>query len=205
MRIVETKVYQYSELSESAQSKARDWYRDCMDNSDYSEGVIDDALQVAAILGIEIATRPVRLMSGGTRQDPCVYWSGFSSQGDGACFEGWYSYKKGSCKAIRDYAPQDKVLHDIADQLQAWQKVNFYRLQAKMQHRGHYYHSGCMKVDVHDHENEWRDVPADGIADQMRAFADWIYRNLEKEYEYQTSDERLAESEYEFTVDGGIA
>lgn len=198
MREVTTKVYQYSELSDSAKERARDWYRSIPDDF-YSESVIEDAMNIAAILGIEIATR-------GARQEPCVYWSGFSSQGDGACFEGWYSYKKGSAKAIRAYAPQDKTLHHIADELQAWQRVNFYRLQAKMQHRGHYYHSGCVTVDVHDCEFEWRAVPEEGIRDLMRQFADWIYCRLEKEYEYQTSDESVDESieanEYEFTAEG---
>ena len=40
----------------------------------------------------------------------------------------------------------------------------------------------------------------------LRAFADWIYLQLQNEYEYQNSDEQVAETieanEYEFTVDG---
>lgn len=40
----------------------------------------------------------------------------------------------------------------------------------------------------------------------MRAFADWIYRQLETEYDYQNSDEQVDESiianEYEFTEEG---
>jgi hypothetical protein len=202
MREVTSTVYQFSELSDSAKETARQWYRGCMDSSDYSESIIEDAMQVAAILGIEIATRPVKLMGGTTRQDPCIFWSGFCSQGDGACFEGWYSYKKGSTKAIRAYAPQDKTLHHIADHLASWQCVNFYRLQAKMKAT----YGNHMTVDVHDGEYEYRAVPEEGIRDLMRQFADWIYRQLEKEYEYQTSDSAVEESieanEYEFTEEG---
>ena len=44
------------------------------------------------ILGIRLKTTPVRLMGGGTRQKPCIWFSGFWSQGDGACFEGYFSH-----------------------------------------------------------------------------------------------------------------
>lgn len=204
MREITSTVYQFSELSDKAKENARQWWRDAMDASDYSESVIEDAVAIAEILGIEIATRPVKLMGSGTRQDPCVYWSGFWSQGGGACFEGRYSYKKGSAKAIRAYAPQDKTLHAIADNLQACQRVNFYRLQAKMQHSGRYSHSGCMQVDVQD----CSESAETSIRDTMRQFADWIYSQLQKECEYQTSaeniDDSMAANEYEFTVEGGV-
>ena len=38
----------------------------------------------------------VRLMGGGTRAKPCIWFSGFWSQGDGACFEGYWSNAKGA-------------------------------------------------------------------------------------------------------------
>jgi hypothetical protein len=44
------------------------------------------------------------------------------------------------------------------------------------------------------------------LAEALRAFMKWIYRQLEREYDYLTSDEAIAESiianEYEFTEEG---
>ena len=205
---IEKTVYTFAELSDAAKEKARDWWR-TEESQDWhgAESVIEDAECVAEILGIEFDTRTVKRMGGGTRKDSLVYWSGFSSQGDGACFAGWYAYAKGSARKIREYAPQDETLHAIADALASLQRRAFYGLTTRMQHRGRYYHSGCMAVDV----EYCRALPEDlesGIADQMRAFADWIYRQLEKEYEYTMSDESVDESiacnGYEFDESGRI-
>lgn len=203
MRTIETKIYQFDELEDRAKERARDWYRQFIfTESNHWEFVFDDAARVADILGIDLRQRPVKLMNGSTRYDPCIYFSGFWSQGDGACFEGTYRYAKGAAKKIREYAPQDERLHRIADELQAVQRRNFYRLIASMSHHGH------MSVEVEDSEDRYRDIGSaeEDIRDLMRSFADWIYRQLEKEYEYQTSDEAVDEAitanEYEFTEDG---
>lgn len=210
MRTIKTTVYQYDELpDERAKEKAREWYASCVfnDSCDW-DCIYEDAATVAEILGIEISTSPDRLMGGGTRMKPDIYFSGFSSQGDGACFEGNYVYAKGAAKKIREYAPQDAELHRIADALQEVQRRHFYRLVAGMAHRGHYHHSGCMDVSVADSENEYRDIgdAEDDIRQLMRDFADWVYNQLEKEYEYLTSDEAVEEAiranEYEFDEDG---
>jgi len=212
VQVTEKIVFKFDELSDDAKEVARAWWREseAMYMSD-SEFVIEYAEWVAAILGIEFSTRSVGLYGGGTRQKPCVYWSGFYSQGDGACFEGSYSYAKGSAKAIREYAPKDKTLHAIADSLAEVQKRNFYRLVASISHRGHYYHSGCMSVDVEDSGNPYRDIGDAGeiVTQAMRDFADWIYDQLRSEYEYVMSDEHVDESirinGYEFDESGNIA
>ena len=46
-----------------------------------------------------------------------IHFSGFWSQGDGACFEGHYRHAKGAAPHIHAYAPQDTELHRIADSL----------------------------------------------------------------------------------------
>ena len=212
MRVVETKVYTYDELDDAAKAKAREWYAGLVfsDNNDWDH-VFDDAVRMAETLGIDIDTKSVKLMGGGTRLEHVIYFSGFWSQGDGACFEGSYRYKKGAAKAIREEAPEDKELHRIADALQAVQRRHFYKLRATTSHRGHYCHSGCMSVDVEHDDDCYRDIgdAEDDIAQLMRDFADWIYDQLQKEYDYQMSDEQVAESiianEYEFTEDGALA
>ena len=202
MRTIVHKLFKYEELDDTAKDKAKDWYRQFVfaDSCDW-EFVFEGAVQAANILGIDIDHRR------GSRE-PAIYFSGFWSQGDGACFEGSYRYAKGATKKIREYAPQDTELHRIADELQNIQRRNFYKLGACMTHRGRYSHSGCMSVSVEHEDDHYRDIgdAEDDITQLMRDFADWIYDQLEKEYEYQCSDNVVEESiianEYEFDEDG---
>lgn len=199
---IEKTVYKFEELDDRAKEQARDWFRAGQLDYDWYDSVYEDASECGKILGIDLNQKPVKLMGGGMRYDPAIYFSGFSSQGDGACFEGTYSYAKGAAKGIREHVPQDRELHRIADELQMLQRKNFYRAKAWMKHRGHYNHSGCMNVDTQD---------ANGFGDEalvqlMRDFADWIYRQLEKECEWLQSDENVDDSiranEYEFDSEG---
>lgn len=206
MRTIEKTVFTFDELSDEAKENARDWYR--TGNDFDAEFVIEDAATIADILGIYLEQRPVKLMNGQTRYDPAIYYSGFWSQGDGACFEGSYRYKPGAAKAIRAHAPQDTELHRIADQLQAAQRQNFYQLRAVCSHSGRYYHSGCMSVDVYRPDEKPHDAEG-GIVQLLRDFANWIYKWLETEFDYQNSDEAVDESiranEYEFYENGEIS
>ena len=120
-----TTVYQFPELSDAAKEKARIWYRAAAFHNDWWDAVYDDFERICDILGVSLKTRSVRLMDGGTRQKPCIWFSGFSSQGDGACFEATVAYAKGSTREIRAYAPKDQTLHSIADRLLAPQRQNF--------------------------------------------------------------------------------
>lgn len=210
-RTIEKTIYTFAELSDNAKERARDWWREgvTMDH-DWSH-MYDDFERVADILGIDFKTKSVPLMGGGTRQDPCIWWSGFWSQGDGACFEGTYSYAKGSRAKIREYAPQDAKLHRIADDLFVAQRRNFYRLDAMVRHSGRYYHEHSVSIDVEAMHDGDRNVPADAekaVEDALRDFCRWMYRQLEAEYEYQMSDESVDEmleaNAYEFTEEGTV-
>lgn len=188
-------VYSFDELSDAAKDNVRYWLNDG-DNFG-AECVIDDAKCMAALMGIEISN---------------IYYSGFSSQGDGACFEGSYSYKQGAAKAIKSEAPQDAVLHRIAEGLQAIQRKHFYKLHASIKHSGHYYHEYCTQISVYKN-NDYSDddAPAnvaETVSDLLRDFMRWIYKQLEADYEYQLSDETVSENcaanEYQFDVNGNI-
>lgn len=202
-------LYPFEELSSRAKENARDWWRELEQMDFDTDFVIGDAQHVGAILGIELDSKPVKLLNGDTRHAPTVYWSGFSSQGDGACFEGRYRYAKGAPKAIRAYAPEDTRLHAIADNLQAIQRKAFYHLEARCQHRGRYYHSNCMQVDVEHSEDSYRALPEgahDTVTEALRDFADWIYRQLEAEYEWRMANEQVNDAitanEYTFDENG---
>ena len=211
-QVTTKEVFKFDELPDSAKEKARDWWRECemLDGLDLIDMNADDFNEIAKLLGIEFDQRPVKLMGGGTRYESKIWYSGFSSQGDGACFEGRYSYAKGMRKAIRAHAPLDTELHRIADGLFDLQRRAFYRLEARAIHHGRYYHSGCMSVDVSlaNGADVSRSIEED-TRDLLRSFADWIYRQLKEEYEYRMSDENVDESirinEYEFDENGRIA
>lgn len=134
--VIETTVYRLDELSEAAKDNARAWYREGGFDYDWYDAVYEDFRRIADILGIRIKSRTVRLMGGGVRQEPCIWFTGFWSQGDGAAFEGHYSYRKGTAAEIRTYAPKDVELHRIADALHQAQRRNFYQLTAEATHWG---------------------------------------------------------------------
>ena len=151
---------------------------------DWWEFVFEDAARAAEILGIEIATK---------RGGPAIYFSGFCSQGDGACWEGSYAYAPGAHKKIREYAPTDKDLHAIADDLLAVQRRHGYGITATSVQRGHYSHSGCMSVDVDSERTELSGDDEDTVVQALRGFADWIYKRLEAEADCLQSEEQFRE------------
>ena len=207
--VIQTIVYQLNELDKAAKDKARSWYRETGFDHDWFEFVYEDFERICAILGVELGTSPVRLYGGGTRQKPRIYFSGFSSQGDGACFAGRYAYGKRSLGEIRAYAPKDAELHRIAACLHTVQRRNFYQIHATMSHRGHYYHEHSMMVAVERDSPSFQGVSnADEaeVIEALRDLARWLYRALECEYDYQSSDECVDEmisaNAYSFTQSG---
>jgi len=213
MREVVSKVYQFDELSDTAKDTAREWYRRASDGDNYfAESVIEDAATIADIIGINLRQRPVKLMNGSTRYAPEVWWEGFSHQGQGASYSGTYAYAKGAVKKLAVHAPtgegkdfaHNNEVNRIARDLADVQRRNFYALTASVSatHRGHW-----LVVDVErTDDNPMTSDAIDTVSSALRDFADWIYRNLETEYEYQNSDEQIDETmranEYEFTEDG---
>lgn len=208
--VIERTLFKFEELNEVAKEKARDWYREGDDYSFVQEYVYEDASRMGRLMGIDLDTKPVKLMGGGTRYEPCIWYSGFSSQGDGACFEGSYRYQKGAVKAVKSEC-NDSELIRIATELQEVQRRHFYKLRASTSHRGHYYHSGCMSVSVEHYDDQYRDIGSaeDDITQLLRDFADWIYGQLEDAYDYCMSDEAVDEgiiaNGYEFTEEGELA
>ena len=211
MRTIEINVYKFSELSDAAKERARKWYRGNGEWLNY-DFIYDDVAAVADILGFDILQTRKQRTNGDIFYAPTVYWSGSWSQGDGACFEGTYRYKKGCTKAIKAYAPKDETLHDIAAQLTEMQRKWFYQLSGNVKHRGHYYHEHSMECTLDHPSNSGygeTPLPEDEFKEICADFARWIYRQLEKEYEWQISDDAVDESieanDYEFTEEGGIA
>jgi hypothetical protein len=197
MQVKHVNTYKFDELEESAKDRVIDnlYYINTGDDF-WHESTIDDAKEIGKLIGIEIKN---------------IYFSGFSSKGDGACFEGYYSYQKGGYKALKEYAPQDSELHKIAMELQTIQRKKFYAITCNVKHSGHYSHENCTEFRFYNsqYETEWIDSDTEEeFKEVLRDFMRWIYRQLEKEYEYQTSKKSIIETinanNYDFTVNGNL-
>jgi len=210
MRTIATTIHTFDELSDGAKEKAREWWRAC-ENAHGLDVDFEDFEECANRLGIELKQRHIPLMNGSTRNEPTIYYSGFSSQGDGASFEGHWEYKGNAVERITEHAPNDEKLLEIATVLDSTSQYGDPGLSASIE-RGssRYYHEYTMSIDVCDWDGSLEsDHPGnDEVIIAMQDFARWIYRRLESEYNYRMSDENVDESiqmnEYEFTEDGAI-
>ena len=208
-RTIETVVYTLEELSDAPKDSARTWYRETCLDYDWHDCVFEDFEAICRILGVTLRTSPVPLMGGGTREKPHIYFRGFWSQGDGASFEGSYSHAKEASKAIRAHAPKDTELHRITHALQDIQRPNFYQLHATIRCRGRHCHEYAMAIEV-ERDSPTRQPMTDGAGDTvieaLRDLPRWLYRQLQREYEYLTSDaavdEAIAANGFTFTEAG---
>lgn len=206
---IEKTYFTFAELDDSAKDNAREWFRQNLEMD--IECVFEDAATVAELMGLDIRQTLKKTITGKTHYAPTIYYSGFSSQGDGACFEGRYTYKKGALKAVKEYAPQDETLQRIAKDLQDAQRKVFYSAAATVKHRGHYYHEGCMAIDV-DMDSRIGQATfteaENAIIEAFRDFARWIYRQLEREWDHmnsnETVDETIVANGYEFDENGNF-
>lgn len=202
MRIetVTRELFTYDELDDNAKEAARNWWREGGLNYEWWDSTIDDFRTIAGLMGITIDHKE-------------IFFSGFWSQGNGASFYGEYAYRQGAAKSVREHAPQDEELHRIADTLQAIQRRYFYQLSATVRRAygaGNYCHENTVEVTVSDRHGELDGIEAadtiDAVTEALRDLMRWLYRTLEKEYEFLNSDEQVAETieanEYEFTENG---
>jgi hypothetical protein len=170
----------FTELSDDQKSKVISKNRDVNVDCDWHDFCFDDCKDIGNILGFKMKN---------------IFFSGFNSQGDGACFTGKFSYTKGLLNKIKKNYSHEPELIQIASKLHELYRKSFYTVSGTITHKGRYFHERSMSLDIDTYyndlkgqvdENEWLDIIAD--------FASWIYKKLESEYDYLTSDEQVAES-----------
>lgn len=201
MRIHTTQVFNFNELSDEAKEKAIENNRDInVDYDNWYDYIYEDTKTIAGFLGFEVGN---------------IYFTGFASQGDGACFTGTWESKDMKLKDLMEYAPQDEELHRIGKQLSELipqGEKGFCRIT----HSGRYYHEFCTSFpeveflnDADEDEHITQEIFSERETELVtlsRDFMRWIYKYLEKEYNYLTADEQVKESiisnEMEFTEDG---
>ena len=115
-RIITSTVYTLNELSTTAREKARDGYRQHHADSNWYENVYEDFREVCDIFGIDLRQRVFRLSNGRFMEEPCIWFSGFCSQGDGACFEGRWHWQPATVRRIRKYAPH-RTMNSIVSRM----------------------------------------------------------------------------------------
>jgi hypothetical protein len=210
MKPVTINTYTYNELSDAAKEKARDWYRRITDDDNFwSECAIDDAKDQGRHLGLDIDN---------------IYYSGFWSQGDGACFEGsWRANRVDPATLAKNTKDPEleRICAGLAKIAESYPDASFH-----VGHRGHYNHENCTVFDhCYGNDDETRDVlllnyygpddeideddddksqfarerwanayPEDEVEELARDYMCWIYSRLEDAYEWHNADEQVVES-----------
>lgn len=211
MKTISIQAFTFDELSNSAKEKAREWFRESAGLfRDFEESPFSDAIEQGALLGFTFNEK---------NNVPAILYTGFSSQGDGLCFEGtWKASAVQSAKVAEGWgdSPATEKLKIIAGEMgylaQLYPNASF-----TVSHQGRYYHDNCTEFNFDGFpDGAWEDWPENKRAefeqrtqelkDTSKAFMRWIYRQLETEYNYQNSDDAVDENilanDYLFTADG---
>ena len=161
-------------------------YSDKYEPSDYwSDGVIFDAKEMAALMGIAIDK---------------IYFTGFWSQGDGACFTGNFYLSGVASAELKASAPTEVELHQLVDELAELARA-YPNIQGAIDHiPSHYYHSNTMSTGYWSSDDGCynKETEAFAAADAettlikvFRRLADWIYEKLEQAYDFAKADSHV--------------
>lgn len=212
-RDITVQLFKFDELEDDAKEKALDGFRDVNVHHDWWDYIYDDFKEFCKTIGIDVDTRK-------------TWFSGFSSQGDGAGFtsdinfitlvEGVQSksYLEHAPKIHEEHksfkldaCPADRRIIDLIKRKWISISVHTEGIDRPYDTRMHFDWSreGAALVDYRMTEKQI-DIIESWLEDVLSELTSLLYRMLEKEYEYQTSDEAVKETiianEYEFTADG---
>ena len=179
----------YQDLPEERKEQIRQKQREAGLYDDWYEWVYEDAKEIAEEFGLNISD---------------IFFSGFWSQGDGACFKGYLRFKEcDESKLPEEIRGIYQTLHEVHGLLKILDSDNYLFLCVSLgRHCTHEYN---MLFEFYDESSEEAEAIVDAhkesICEALRDYARWIYKNLEAEYEYLTSDEyideQLHDEEYE--------
>lgn len=192
--MIEKTVYEVTELSATAFETAWAHYADSL--HDWWDFVYEDFMSILEILGFEVKSDNIE-------------FSGFSHQGSYAAFSGRYYFRKEMVKKIKDYAPEDKELHNIAKVLSEMQRKCFYSLSAKFTYSNYHGYS----IDMEDGRRGYGYLDANCDAEDVfrqvvKDLSAWLYKQLEKSWEYISSKEAFIDccqcNDYTFNENGKL-
>lgn len=195
--IQETEVFTFDELSDDAKENARQWMREANAGDNWAaETMLDCTVTDAArLLGIEFVRRGAY---------PAIDWD---TNPVDAAFSGTWRASKFKPGAIEKEFPADKELHGIAASLAIIAR-DFPESYADCGagRRCTQIVDAYMSDDEADEHDVCEAITA--CEQTLRDFAHWIACAVDREIEYQNSDEVIDETivanEYEFTADGEV-
>lgn len=179
----------YQDLPEERKEQIRDDNRDINFGHEWWDGVYDWAKDTGKEFGLDIED---------------IYFSGFASQGDGACFTGQLRFKECNESDLpEDVKPIYNTLHQSNSLIKIVNRDA--ELYVCITHRGNYSHEHCMSFSYDDYASEEvLDLireKEDDIEEALRDYARWIYARLENENDYLTSDEAVDQALYDEEYD----
>lgn len=188
MKAITVHLYQFDELDDMAKDVARAWFKTDYPDHNWWESVYDAAREIATYFGVEIDK---------------ICFSGFWSQGDGACFTGTFrSDDIKTLNELKENYPAEEFLHSLLRRLLALKHPE--NSVAQITTSGRYSHAYAMNFG--DLDEVYEPLGFNEIRDCLRSFADWIYAALAKEHDYLMSDEcvdeNITNNEYWFLVNG---
>lgn len=173
-----------------------------VEHVEWWDSVYEQFVEDCVEKGICVDYYNIKTVSGKPAVRPSIYFSGFCSQGDGACFGG----------SVNNW-PKFLTACGRTDLVPVYEKLD-HTLVLSWGHSGHYYHSGCTDFgsDLYienpfDEENDvlqyatWDtiteggnifDALEDDFIKYVRGLMDDLYTTLEEEHDYLTSDETVA-------------
>jgi hypothetical protein len=164
---------------------------------DIQQYILDDCREILEHIGIAVDD---------------IFYTGFWSQGDGACFTGTLTLEPTALEWVKGNCPTDSTLHanakDILDCLAALPEEP----AVHMTHHGHYYHEKSIafqwEYDTDDETlNRWIAAHSEdeltgleeSVQTSLRALMRWVYSTLKSGYDWQTSEECALEYLYNQT------
>lgn len=187
MEMKTVKTYKFSELDEKVQEKLLDknrYYH--VEDTWWYESTYEDWKEKLECIGFE---------------NPKIYFSGFSSQGDGAVFDADVDHDKVLSYIIYDTEYSHPLLNQTID---LFEEDELYRIEiVQNSNLNRYSHENTRYVTAeHDIDYDGRSDDEIDLADEMcsdfipelindlrKDLCFSIYRDLENAYEYLTSDE----------------
>ena len=177
--------------------------------------ILDDFINIANLLGFEIKERHEENL-------PRIYYKISHSEEDGVSFEAiWKKPDYNIVKKIKEYAPKDETLHQIAselDKIDNLKKVWTVVWAGKTLSRCHCIN--LIKLHIMDAEivpgvdskeefsTESYEESIQIVLNQTKVLANWLYNSLLEDYKNYTNEENIKqeiiENNYWFDAEGNM-
>lgn len=197
--IIEKLAYTIDELEPKAKARAIDNWREHQLDYQWWDWTYEDATTVGKLIGINVHD---------------IAFSGFYSQGDGACIKGELDVSQlkdavtkllthvgPSCDDIIAIAKRGEALHDMIVVRLVELRLRGQDLEEDDLDLDEVLLHSCLEIVSNERYNSTKvhNCPgpvkiSDALSTYVDDFAGWIYKQLEAEHDFQTGDEAVLDS-----------